>query len=89
MTARTHGVRFIDPDNPPPGLDLSRLPEGVDVNELIASELVSDGELVTLTDGEGGMGSGSIPQTNSLRETVAVVQEVVDAHCFDPGNPEP
>lgn len=81
-------ITFVDPDKPPPGLDLSRLPAGVDVNDLIARELVSAGELADLADEGDPSTKGDAPTFADQQDTVAVIQEIVDAHCFDPSDAE-
>ena len=87
MVEVTSSIRFVDPDNPPSGLDLSRLPVGVDVNELIARELVSEGELVALVDENEAPRGGALPLADQ-QAMIDVIQEIVDSHCFDPINPE-
>ena len=89
MITQIGGVTFVDPDNPPPGLDLTRLPVGVDVNDLIAAELVSDGELAVLAGDRDPWADDDDQQSVDLRDTAAAIQEIVDAYCFDPSNPEP
>ena len=80
---------FIDPENPPPGLDLSELPLGVDINELMVQAYISDGELELMRELEA---EGDEMTEEELREaeamTAELAQMVIDDYLFDPSDPD-
>ena len=82
VARRRDRVMFVDPDDPPPGLDLSRLPAGVDVNDLVADEMLGEGELEMMADAESVDG-GALPTEADLRHTVDIIQGIVDGECFN------
>ena len=80
---------FIDPENPPPGVDLSQLPPDVDVNELMEQAYISDGELELMRELEA---EGVEMTEEELREaeamTAELAQMVIDDYLFDPSDPD-
>ena len=84
---------FIDPENPPPGVDLSRLPPGVDINELMAEAYISSGELELMRELGAEEGDDGVEMTEEeLRKAEALTAELarmaIDDYLFDPSDPD-
>ena len=80
---------FIDPKNPPPGVDLSELPPGVDINELMTQAYISDGELHMMRDLDA---EGVEMTEEELREAEAITAELaqmaIDDYLLDMADPD-
>ena len=84
---------FIDPENPPPGVDLSGLPPGVDINELMTDAYISSGELELMRELEAEEGNEGVTMTEEeLRKAEALTAELaqmaIDDYLFDPSDPD-
>lgn len=84
---------FIDPENPPPGVDLSELPPGVDINELMTEAYVGSGELQLMRELEAEEGDEGVEMTEEeFRKAEALTAELaqmaIDDYLFDPSDPD-
>ena len=81
--------KFIDAEKPPPGVDLSRWPPDVDINELMAQAYISDGELglTRELEAEGGeMTEEELRKVGAM--TAELAQMVIDDYLLDPSDPD-
>ena len=84
---------FIDPENPPPGVDLSELPPGVDINELMTDAYVKSGELALMREQEDGGDVEAVEMTEEEWQeaqalTAELAQMAIDDYLFDTSDPD-
>ena len=83
---------FIDPENPPPGVDLSELPPGVDINELMTDAYIKSGELALMQEQQAGDAESVEMTEEEWQEAQALTAELaqmaIDDYLFDTSDPD-